>query len=96
MANSVRLSKDLQPSMDDFQASIETTLTSFRDSMNLYSQSMQKTLNTFKEFATHDSLVNIHQISKDDAVKQVRNDELACFFIKFNLHYFMIISDNFA
>lgn len=66
-------SKELQQKLDDFQASIKKMLTSYEDSMNFYSQSMQKMLSKVPVYAAYSSLIDMHQNAKKDAFEQLKN-----------------------
>ncbi|XP_055310895.1 interaptin-like [Sitodiplosis mosellana] len=65
-----KFSQGLQQNMDVFQASTETMLNSHKDSVNFYSNLMHKMLNKVDVYATHSSIVDMHQNSKKKAIKQ--------------------------
>ncbi|XP_055310893.1 uncharacterized protein LOC129573813 [Sitodiplosis mosellana] len=60
----------MQHDFDDFKASIETMFTSYKDSVNFYSNPMQNMLNKSQSYATHSFLAEMHQNSKNEAIKQ--------------------------
>lgn len=63
--------EELQKNLEDFEATVETMLTSYLDSLNSYSDLMRDELNKVELYATRNSLTEMHQKARKEAIAQV-------------------------
>lgn len=70
ISNSFR--EELQQSMNNFEASVETMMTAYKESVAFYSNLMQTMLKQAQNYAKQSELNELHQYYKTEAFKQVR------------------------
>lgn len=64
--------EELQQNIENFEASVQTMLTLYNESVAFYANLMQNMLNQVQHYATQNKLIELHQYSKAEALKQVR------------------------
>lgn len=69
ISNSFR--EKLGQGLDEVQMKIDRMLNFFRDSLNIYSNLMQNSLNNVYSYADEKALIKMHQNAKNEAIAQV-------------------------
>lgn len=73
---SARFREKLQQNFDELQLTTDRMFNFYKDSMNIYSSSMQQMLSTVYPYASQTDFIRTHQKSKKEAISQVWDDEL--------------------